>query len=252
MAGELEKLLRDAGLPQEQIDSTLKAFDTTAIKAIEEGTMRKADYSRGQDQLRAKQAELQSNWEKANTEYVRMQTDWDATVAEKDAARAKLAEAEKKLNEQPKIDPEKFVSREQWQKEQQDLVNGSTAYFGDLLEIADEHRELFGKRISSAELIQKAAAAKQTPREFWESTYKVPEKRQEIAAKAEEDKLTVVRKEAYDKAVADLSKPPSARELEPSKQPFYTPQDQATSPWDSTGPSEAESTLLKELTSVGR
>ena len=252
MAGELEKLLRDAGIPQEQIDATVKAFDPAAITALEKGVMRQSDYSRAQDRLKAEREDLQAKWNTANTEYQRMVNDYESTAQERDEARKKLEEAEKKLKETPQIDPAKFLTPEQLNAKLQEVVTGSTAYFGDVFEIVDEHRNLYGNAVSARELMQKAAEAKKTPREYWEETYKVQEKRDEVAKKKQEERDEAIRKEGYEKAVTELSKPPSAREFDSSKSPFYTPKEETKSPWDDAGPTEAETNLLKELTQVGR
>lgn len=252
MAGELEKLLSDAGLPQEQIEATLKAFDPKGLEATEKGILRQSDYSRRQDELARERQTLQDRWKAANDEYQRMQTDYQSTVAEKEEAARKLEEAEKKLKEAPQIDPAKFVSRDDVTKQFQDFAFNSAAYLADVLEIAGEHQDLFGKRVSAQELLQKSVEAKKTPREYWMETYKVQDARDERTKKAQEERDNAIRREEREKVIAEVSKPPAARDFDPSRSPFYIPKEEKSSPWDDSGPTEAETNLLKELTSIGR
>jgi hypothetical protein len=246
-AGDFKKLLVDAGLSAEEIAETEKAFNPKAIEAVEKGVMRQADYSRKQDELAAERRELEAKWERANAEYQRMFTESESTQAERDEAKAKLQEAERKLSSQPQIDPSKFMTPEQYLEKQREYAQGQTAYFGDILEIADEHRELFGKRISPMELIQKAQEAKKVPRQFWEETYQVTAKRDELAKSREEEKANAIRKEEREKVIAEFSRNPESRPLSSSKSPFYTPEGEGKSPWDDQGPSEAEQKFLGEL-----
>lgn len=257
---KIEQLLKDAGLSDDEIKSTVSAFDPKALEALNKGTMRQSDYSRSMDELRTQKQGLESErkellerWNKANDEYQSMLTDWQSSQAERDEAKKKLAEAEEKLKT-ASVDPSKLMEEVQKQITGKlgEFAAGSTAYMGDILEIADEHRELFGKRISPSELMQKAAEAKKTPMDYWRETYKVDDRRKELADKADMERLEAVRKEAYDKALQDFNKPPGAGESKDSPTPFYESKKEGSSPWDDVGPSEAENQLLAEIGRVGR
>jgi hypothetical protein len=255
MDPELLKLLDDAGITGDDRTKALEAFSSESLqKAIKNGVMRQSDYSRNMDALKTQRTALEESWTKANAEYVKMQTDFTSTQAERDAAQAKLKEAEDKLAAAAAIDLTKYVPREELGNEFAKYAAGQTAFFGDVLEIADEHRELFGSKISANQLMKDAMAAKKTPKEFWEEKYQVETKRQEVAKKADDDRIAQIKADARKEAMAELSDP-NRRPLAPSDRPFYesTSSDgNAKNPWDDLEPTVEERNLVSALQEAGR
>lgn len=245
---KLSELLKDAGLSDDEIVTTMSAFDAKAAKAIEDATLRQSDYSRNLDKLNG-------NWKTANDEYVRMQTELGATKAEKDEAARKLAEAEAKLASAPApIDPAQVLSPAVFQAEMAKLAAGQTAYLGEVMDIADEHQALFGKRISPNQLMKEATAAGKSPADYWNEKYQVEAKRTEVATAAQEARDTSIREEERKKVLAEYLNPGS-RPLRDSDQPFYVPQNggaEFKNPWDEIGPSAEETNLVSELAAAGR
>jgi hypothetical protein len=77
----------------------------------------------------------------------------------------------------PAFDEKRFVPREEADRFARDLP----LVTAELHELAEEHRELFGKPLrGSKELIQKAMKAGKTMRAVWEEENKVAERRQQI------------------------------------------------------------------------
>lgn len=236
---ELEKALSDVGEFADELDR---------------GYMRQSDYSRKQDELRKRQETLEENWRIANEEYVQALQERDEAVADRDSTAAEKAEAQKKLQDAEakmkasEVDTSKFVSKEDFEKEQRKIAAAQTAYFGEVLEIGDEHRELFGNRVNSRQLIQEAIAAGKSPREFWEEKYNVKAKRDEISKTADEKRMADAEKRGYEKRLAEEANP-NLREPDSSKNPFYeVPKDGKTiQPWDEDGQFDAEKEFVKEL-----
>jgi len=262
MAGEWNAILDKAKVSPEkrkEIEAAISGIDGL-ITEVEQGYMRQSDYSRKQDELRAEKQRIQDNWEKANTEYLRMQgvveelqADSESTKKEKEEAAKKLAEAEEKLKTMPQFDPAKFISVEDFEKKQREYAAAQTAYFGDTLEIVAEHESLFKTRISPKQLIQDAIAAKKTPSEFWEEKYNVAAKRKEISDKAEETKIAEAEKRGREKYIAEQANP-ATRTMSPSKDPFYIPKDgdKEVTPWDDTTPKFEEDLRNELVQAVGR
>lgn len=257
MDAALAEILDKAGLSAEQRTAAEAAFSIEGLgKVVKDGFMRQSDYSRKQDELRKKEATLEANWQKANAEYVAMQTelaevqaDRESTVAEKAEAARKLAEAEAKLADAAKnqIDPTKFVSVEDFDRKQREYAAGQSAYFGDILEIAAEHQQLFGTKISPKQLMKECIDAKKTPLEYWEDKYQVGAKRTEIAAAAETAKQTEWEKKGYEKRIAEEANP-ATREPRASENPFYVKDAaEGKQPWDESDTPASEQKFLHEL-----
>jgi len=248
---KLSELLKDAGLADEEIVATMSAFKPEAVTAIEGATLRQADYSRNMDALVKTKKELEAAWQTANAEYVRMQTDFNSTKAERDEAARKLAEAETKLAATPQLDPAKYLTKEQLDAQMASYAAGQTAYFGDVLEIVPEHEKLFGTKLNAKTLIQEATAAGKTPNEFWTEKYNVGAKRTEIAEKEKVEYESRIRSEERQKVTAEFLNP-ATRPLSDSQKPFYDVGPDAKQPWDDTTPTAAETQLVAELANAGR
>jgi hypothetical protein len=248
---KLSELLKDAGLADEEIVATMSAFKPEAVTAIEGATLRQADYSRNMDALAKTRKELETSWQTANTEYVRMQTDFNSTKAERDEAARKLSEAEAKLATATQVDTSKFLTDDQLQAKLASYAAGQTAYFGDVLEIVPEHEKLFGTKLNAKTLIQEATAAGKTPNEFWTEKYNVGAKRTEIAEKEKTEYEARIRAEERQKVTAEFLNP-ATRPLSDSQKPFYAVGPDAKQPWEDTTPTAAETQLVAELANAGR
>jgi hypothetical protein len=251
---QMAALLKDAGLSEEEIRATVDAFNPKALTALARGTMRQSDYSRNMDKLKTDRERIEARWAEANKHYQQMLADVEATEAEVTDAKAKLAEAEGKLEKMP--DASQFLTPAQVEEKiavaQREYALSQTAYFGEVLELQSEHQQLFGNRLSPQELIRKATEAKQNPRQYWEEAYKVADKRKEIAEAETATQRDKWKKEGYEEGVQAASKPPGARGLEDSRSPFYAPKEGEKQPWDDGAPTEAETKLLTELMGIGR
>jgi len=257
----LEQILSDAGLSGDEKAKLEDAFNLspTIKKHIEGGFLRQSDYSREMDKIRQKEreteaykAKLEENWNKANEEYLRMQTEAGTTVAELEAAKNKLREVEDKLATVPQIDPSKFIAKEDMENQFRTFAAGQTAYFGDVLEIMDEHRELTGNKLNPKTLIREAMEAKKTPMEYWNEKYQVENLRSEKAKAADEARIAEIKEEARKEAMAMYANPAS-RPLRDSDKPFYERLgSDGKNPWDDNGPSDAEKNLVAALQEVGR
>lgn len=251
---QLEKLLDDAGIIGEDRDKAVSAFSVESLgKVLKDGVLRQSDYSRNMDALKKQKDTLETNWKTANDEYVRMQNDLAATQAEKATAATKLKETEDKLAAATQIDPTKVVTPAQLASEMAKIAAGQTAYFGDVLEIADEHRELFGSRLNSKKLIQDAMAANKTPMDYWNETYNVLTKREEVAKAKDDERIASIKAEARKEALAEYNDP-NRRPLRDSDRPFYESRDgdNVKSPWDDIGPTTEETNLVHALQEAGR
>lgn len=255
MAGEWKKALEAIKDPAKKAELEKALSDVGEFAdELDRGYMRQADYSRKQDELQKRKETLEENWKIANEEYVAALKERDEAVADRDSTAAEKAEAEKKLKEaeakmnESKVDTSKFLSKEDFEKEQRKVAAAQTAYFGEVLEIGDEHRDLFGSRINSSQLIQDAIAAGKSPRAFWEEKYGVQAKRDEINKTADEKRIAEAEKRGYEKRLSEEANP-NLREPDASKNPFYeVPKDGKTlQPWDEDGSFDAEKEFVKEL-----
>lgn len=206
---------------------------------------------------------IEERWASANAEFSKTVDDLDATEKERDAARAKLEASEKATTEararlaqaletQPKVDLSKYLTAEQIETQRRTDAANQTAYFTEALDVMDEIRAVTGKGVKSGELIKNAMAAKQTPREYAEATYKLQEIRDTKAKEQREKEIKEATDAGYAKALAD-SRNPATRTLGDSEDPFYTPKAEAKDgpkqPWDENPDvtPKDEQDLLREL-----
>lgn len=101
-------------------------------------------------------------------------------------------------------------------------------------DIAAEHTALFGKPLTNfRELRKKAIEAKQPVYQYWESTYKVADKRNEIAAKEKQAYEDQIRKDERAKMIAEQANP-MTRPGMPSRAPFMpaAKDKEGATPWD--------------------
>ena len=245
----LEQLLNDAGLTGQDRDDALAAFSNEKLaSAVAKGAMRQSDYSREMDKL-------QKNWKIADAEYRRMQTDFSTTQAERDEAKAKLAETETKLataQTTPQIDTSKFLTMEQVAERERTMASGQMAYLGDLMESVSEYEQLFGKKISHKQVMQEAMVAKKTPIEYMEEKYQLQAKRDEKAAAEKVAYENTIREDERKKVTGEFLNP-ATRPMRESENPFWqSTAAEAKNPWDDTAPTAEETALVAALSNVGR
>lgn len=245
----LEKLLDDSGLTGDERASALAAFSNDNLgKTLKAATLRQSDYSRKMDELSAK-------WKVANDEYLKMQTDSAATIAERDEAKRKLEETEAKLATAqitPNIDTTKFLTTDQVEAREKKLAAGQMAWMGDVMEARDEYEALFGKKISQKEIMQKALAAGKSPLDYMEETYQMQAKRDEKSAADKVAHENSIREDERKKVTGEFLNP-ATRPLRDSDNPFWAPTGgEAKNPWDDTSPTQQETDLVAALANAGR
>ena len=248
----LADILREAGLSDEEITAQLAVYDANprVREALDRSTMRQADYSRNMDDIKKYKSDLDSNWSKANAEFLKMQQDVDSTKAERDAAAQKLKEAEEKLKNAPTFDAASLHA--DLDRKQASFAAGSVAYMGDVFEAGDTYQELFGKPLNRKQFMQDAAAAKKSPLDYAEETYKFSEKRAERDKAEREKQDEAIRKEAREQAIAEFQNP-ATRPLQDSQNPFHISSTEAKNPWDDDATqSPAYKNMLTALHEAGR
>lgn len=247
-----EIIEKTPGLTDEQKKMATDLFGIESLTTlIEETSMHRAN-----EAFAATKAEMQANWDRANTEYISMQekvANHDATAAELTKAKADLAAATERLKTaNPNIDIEKMTKdiTEVVRNEARTLEMGRGAIELDALECADEHRQLFGSNLSVRQLVQDALAAKKSPKEYWEEHYKVTDKRNEVTKAAHDKEIADAVESGYKKRIAEEANP-STRPLTASRDPFWVPKEtgkqDAINPWDEGAPPVEETTLMNEL-----
>lgn len=98
-------------------------------------------------------------------------------------------------------------------------------------DIAAEHQRLFGTHLPSfRELRREALAAKQPVEQYWQTKFKVQDKRAELDAKAKKDWEDKIRKEERDKVLSEQLNP-MTRTPSISRASFTRPPEGAGQPW---------------------
>lgn len=151
-------------------------------------------------------------------------------------------------NQPTVLDSSKFVSLE--------TFGDAYAKTGDAIALANdlawEHRELFGTRLNTRELLADARSQKKSIDQVWETKYNVPGKRAEIAAsqaKAHDDKI---REEERARMASEYGNP-ALRAPVDSRSPFTRenkPPSQATQPWMQSAEQNSQARVARVLTKV--
>lgn len=251
MALNFKEMIDKAGLTDEQKKAAAELFGVDSLtKLIEEDALHQAN-----EAFVADKTKLQANWDRANTEFLKMQervTNYDATEKELTDARKALADATEKLKTaNPNIDLDKLTKdiTEVVRGEARTLEMGRGAIELDALECVSAHRDLFGQQLSVRQLVQDALAAKKPVVAYWEEKYNVPAKRTEVAAAAHNKELSDAEERGYKKRIGEEANP-ATRALSPSKDPFWVPKPattEAMQPWEATEAPAEETVLLNEL-----
>lgn len=112
-----------------------------------------------------------------------------------------------------------------------DTFTQATNQFGDAIamssDIIEDHRELFGSRLPGGisklrDDYRNAVRVNHFSgnlRDYWESQYKVPDKRAELSAKARADQEAQIRQDERSKVMSEFANP-MTRPLEGSRNPF--------------------------------
>jgi chromosome segregation ATPase len=246
------KALEDALKEQTEFISVLEATATELETEKSKRTEWEADKKK-----------IEENWRVANDEYSTIVNDLDATQKQRDEAQKKIKDAEAaKLaaeqrlaeaikNKPAEVDTSKFLTQEQLDEKMRQHAGAQTAYFGETLDTVAEVERITGKRISPNQLIKDSIAAKKTPREYAEETYKLAELRTDAEKKATEKRDRENEDKGYQKALAEMRNP-ALRTLEDSSDPFYVPKTDKgpVQPWEQPEGyvPEDEQKFLQELT----
>lgn len=131
------------------------------------------------------------------------------------------------------LDPSKFVTADTFNK----AYESTGKAMANAIDIVSDHMQLFpGQHLNMTQLMEEARTARKPVREFWESKYKVAEKRAQNAQKAEEEKAEKYRQEGYKKAALEFGSNPNTRVMVPSANPFVIRKkaDAGKQPWERT------------------
>lgn len=100
-----------------------------------------------------------------------------------------------------------YVKRDDFQKAVEDAQKFPWVA-AELMDLASEHQEVFGKRLPKArELVERAIKEKKSLRDVWATEYKVEDKRAEIAKKAHDEEIERVRQETEARVRSELKIP---------------------------------------------
>ncbi len=275
MAGEWKQLLNDANLAPEartKLEAAIAEIDALAGTVLDNGVKRQADYSRHMNELQEKSRTYDANAAALAEQYNQMVSYADAVEAERDAAQAALRAKQGEPTVTPNPNPAPVVgaapgstptpapvvpagmTKEEiatmLDERARQLAAGAQGYYGEIFEIQHQHQQLFGKPINGKELMKAATMAKQTPEEYWKATYKPDEKREELAKKADDERITKIREEERQKVLSELSNP-ATKPLADSQNPFYVPAGSATEvdPFSDTE-TDGDRAMLDALTRI--
>lgn len=221
----LEGLKAQGKLSDENFEALKNALTPEGIEFIGGSVLRQEDYSRLAAEAKAKVREVSdfqaslSDWKgQAEAEYLQMQRTERAAQAEVARLKAlatsydvpeselgKVAPIVDKPADQPnqQIDTSNFIQKQ----EAQDAMINTLKVQNKLLSIAAKHQTYFGKPLDDETLVDRAISSGKTVEQEWEETYKVADKREEIAAAAAEAHDARVREEERAKVLSELKLP---------------------------------------------
>ena len=211
-------------------------------KKLQSQFLMQSDYTKKTTELASKQNEIEAQIQKKLTEidqYEQGLVTWkgnaDKVYEKKEAEVARLSQeleatksAMSKIQTEYGIDPSQYVSqpanpvqvktfdesvlggyvkRDDFQKAVADAQQFPYVT-AQLMDLNNEHYELFGKRLPKAtDLVAEAIKQKKSLRDVWADQYKVEEKRTELAKKAHDDEIAQVRQETEMKVRSELKIP---------------------------------------------
>jgi hypothetical protein len=230
------------------------------VKELEAGYMRQEDYSKNMDAAKAareaweaEKALAEETLNKAQDNYNSLYADWTSTAAEKKLAKEALEASQKELNElkaKANIDPEKFLTVDQYNAKMAEVESGRIAYTTEALDLVEDIASLTKTRIKPGTFIREALASGKPPEQYAEEKYQLSAKREEQAKAEREEHEKRIRDDEREKVVAQYANP-ATRPMEPSKEPFYVPSADKTAakqPWELTETPADEVAMLSELT----
>ncbi len=129
-------------------------------------------------------------------------------------------------NKTNQVDMSQYLTQDQFQENVKKAVAESATIEAAIYDVASEHRRLFGQDLPNArELVQGAMAAKQTLSQFWESKFKVPEKRAEAAETAFNERVNKAVEEKTSKFLSEQALSQSGQHMAPNNilSPVFRP-----------------------------
>lgn len=225
LASWLETLKTQGKLKTEELEAIQSALtpdklSDEAVEAIGGSILRQEDYSRLANELKAKEKEVESfqaelsSWKgDAEKEYFDMQRKLREAEAERVRLEAIAKEyvPESELGKgavvpEPKEKPQDLSEYMKAADAQEALMNAIKVQ-NRLLVLNSRHQTLFGKPLEDEDIIDRAIANKRTVDQEWEETYKVADKRAELAAAAQEAHDQKIREEERTKVFSELKLP---------------------------------------------
>ena len=221
----LDGLKTQGKLSDEQLEAIRSALTPESVEFIGSSVLRQEDYSRLANQAKAKEKELEqyqgtlSEWKtEAEQEYFAMQARERAAqaevsrlktlaasydVPESELGKVPTVEDPSKSATPPAIDTSKFMEK---QEAQEALVHALKLQ-NKLMSLSAKHQGYFGKPLDDEQLIDRAVASGRTIEQEWEETYKVADRRAEIALAQQEAHDQKVREEERAKVLSELKLP---------------------------------------------
>jgi hypothetical protein len=202
---------------QQLLDSDTEWYRTKAVPALNKAVKDATD-------ARAKAAELEARL-KSEQEYGLRK------IAEQEGG-TPAAPATPATPATPAIDPSQYVTAE--------LFNQTASQFGSAIamatDITEDHRELFGKRMEGGISKLRAEYMEATQnnrfrgdlRQYWETKFKVPEKREELRQAEVKKREDTIRAEERSKVLSEVGNP-MTRTMVSSRNPFTNRGTAATS-----------------------
>jgi hypothetical protein len=226
----LEGLEKLGKLSEEQLTalkSTLSpdTLPTEVVDYVGGSVLRQEDYSRLAAQMKAKEREVAdfqtalTEWKgDAESQYLAMQqakARAEAEVArltqlaksyeipEAELGKVVTVESPKEEPTKPNVDVSEFMKKQ----EAQDAMVSAIKVQNKLLSLAAKHQQYFGKPLDDEELVDRAIQNQRTIEAEWEETYKVADKRQEIATAQQEAHDQKIREEERARLLSELKLP---------------------------------------------
>lgn len=223
----LEGLKAQGKLDEEKLAAIKSALTPEAEEYIGGSVLRQEDYSRLANQVKAKEREVLefqtalSEWKgSAEAEFLAMQRAKAAAEAEAVRLRTLAAAYEVPESELGKatamadpqttqqvppqqIDTSEFIKT----KDAQEAMINALKVQNKLLSLAAKHQTYFGKPLDDEELVDRAIRNQRTIEAEWEETYKVADKRSEIAQAAQAAHDQRIREEERAKVLSELKLP---------------------------------------------
>ncbi len=209
---ERERISAEAARMKSDLDATAKWYHEQAVpalnKALGDATQARAERARLEAQIKAEQ---EYGMRRVADDQTTQQQTTTTTQQNPDARN-------------DGFDPTRYVSAEAFQ--------GTVNQFGDAIamatDIAEDHRDLFGQRLPGgvAGLRTKYKDAVQsrhfngTLRDFWESEYKVGDRRTELDKKQQDEFVSKIRQEERQKVMSEYANPATRPLAGGSRNPF--------------------------------